>query len=134
MKKLLFLVFLIIPLAWVKGQHQKPINELRVYELIDSTRSAFHDRFKAHAMRIMKKYNFKIIGIWETQLNNRTSFVYMLEWPDEKTMKEQWVKFRADQEWIDIKKVTAQKGTMVGEIEDWTLVPTEYSPYQANRK
>jgi hypothetical protein len=34
----------------------------------------------------------------------------------------------ADQEWDDIKKATRDRGALVGEIQDRTLLPTDYSP------
>ena len=33
-------------------------------------------------MRIMAKYDFKIVATWESKKDNRTEFVYLLEWPD----------------------------------------------------
>ena len=82
-------------------------------------------------MRIMKKYDFNIVAMWEAKNGARTEFVYLLEWPDEATMKDRWSKFMADQEWKDIKKETAAKnGTLVGQIEDRTLHLTSYSPQQ----
>lgn len=67
--------------------------------------------------------------MWEAQGKDRTEFVYLLEWPDETTMKDRWAKFMADEEWAEIKRVTAAKyGQLVGEIEDRTLRLTEYSP------
>jgi hypothetical protein len=34
-------------------------------------------------MRIMAKYDFKIVATWESKKDNRTEFVYLLESPDE---------------------------------------------------
>jgi hypothetical protein len=97
--------------------------------------AGLHDRFRDHAMRIMKKYDFNIVAMWEAKNGARTEFVYLLAWPDEATMKDRWSKFMADQEWKDIKKETAAKnGTLVGEIEDRTLHLTSYSPQQQLRR
>jgi hypothetical protein len=106
-----------------------PVHQLRIYEIFDTNKQAFHDRFRDHAMRIMKKYDFNIVAQWEAKNGARTEFVYLLEWSDEPTMKDRWAKFMADQEWADIKKETAAKhGKLVGEIEDRTLNLTPYSP------
>jgi hypothetical protein len=106
-----------------------PIHQLRIYEIFDNNKQAFHDRFREHAMRIMKKYDFDIVAMWEAKNGERTEFVYLLQWPDEATMKDRWAKFMADQEWSDIKKQTAAKhGQLVGEIQDRTLHLTPYSP------
>jgi hypothetical protein len=114
------------------------VHQLRIYEIFDHNKRAFHDRFRDHAMRIMKRYDFDIVAMWETKTGERTEFVYLLEWPDEATMKDRWSRFMQDQEWSRIKKETAAKhGTLVGEIEDRTLTFTSYSPrqvpFQSNR-
>ena len=105
------------------------VHQLRIYEIFDTNKQAFHDRFRDHAMRIMKKYDFNIVAMWEAKNGGRTEFVYLLEWPDEATMKDRWTKFLADQEWSAIKKETGAKyGKLVGEIQDRTLILTSYSP------
>ena len=80
-------------------------------------------------MRIMAKYDFKIIATWESKKGNQTEFVYLLEWPDKETMVDRWEKFLRDQEWIKIKKETGERyGPLVGEVQDRTLYLTDYSP------
>jgi hypothetical protein len=110
----------------------KPIHQLRIYEIFKDNKNAFHERFRDHAARIMKKYGYNIISIWESQKENKVEFIYLLQWENESTMKEAWTKFMADQEWIDIKKKTsAQYGPMVGEIQDRVLTTTDYSPVKS---
>ena len=107
----------------------KPVYQLRVYEIFENNKKDFHDRFRDDAMRIMKKYNFKISSIWESKLENKVEFIYLLEWPDEMTMKQAWEQFRSDKDWIEIKKQTgAKSGVLVGKIEDRILTKTDYSP------
>jgi hypothetical protein len=108
----------------------KLIHQLRIYEIFERNKAAFHDRFRDHAARIMKSYGFDIVATWETKNGQRTEFVYQLAWPDEQTMHRAWGQFRADEEWKKIKKLTnAQHGDLVGVIEERTLVPTNYSPF-----
>ena len=105
------------------------VHQLRIYEIFDHNKAAFHARFADHAARIMRRYGFNITGMWETTTEQRTEFVYLLVWPDEATCKAAWAAFRADQEWAEIKRVTsAEHGDLVGAIEDRVLVPTSYSP------
>jgi NIPSNAP len=105
------------------------VHQLRIYEIFEANKRHFHDRFRDHAMRIMAKYDFKIVAMWESRGDEGTEFVYLLAWPDEATMKDRWEKFMADEEWAEIKKVSArQHGDLVGEIEDRTLRITDYSP------
>jgi heme-degrading monooxygenase HmoA len=105
------------------------IHQLRIYEIFEHNKAAFHDRFRDHARRIMRTYGFNITAMWETQTAQRTEFVYLLAWPDEATMHSAWSRFMADEEWKEIKRVTsAQYGDLVGEIEERVLVLTDYSP------
>jgi hypothetical protein len=108
---------------------RSPVHQLRIYEIFENNKAAFHERFRDHAARIMAKYGFKIVSMWESKFADRTEFVYLLEWPDEQTMKSRWAAFMADEEWKRIKKETGAKhGQFVGDIEDRMLRLTEYSP------
>ena len=105
------------------------IHQLRIYEIFEYNKAAFHDRFREHAARIMKSYGFDIVATWESKTSDRTEFVYLLAWPDEQTMLRAWGQFRADEEWKKIKKLTnTQHGDLVGVIEERTLVPTNHGP------
>ena len=80
-------------------------------------------------MRIMKRYDFKIVGIWENRSADKLEFVYLLEWKDEATMNAKWKSFLADQEWIDIKKRTnSDTAPLIGNIESRILRKVDYSP------
>src|SRR2546430_807859 len=68
------------------GDQQDVIHQLRIYEIFDNNKKAFHDRFRDDAMRIMAKYDFKIVATWESKKDNRTEFIYLLEWPDKETI------------------------------------------------
>lgn len=104
------------------------IHQLRIYEIFEANKAAFHTRFRDHAIRIMKRYGFDFVALWETQPQGRTEFVYILRWPDEQTMTEAWAKFMADSEWSEIKaKTAAESGDMVGQITERVLRPTDYS-------
>jgi len=99
------------------------IHQLRIYEIFEHNKAAFHARFRDHAARIMRTYGFKIVSMWESKTDARIEFVYLLEWEDENAMRTAWEKFRADEKWKEIKRITnAQHGEMVGEIEDRVLV------------
>lgn len=107
----------------------RPIQELRIYEVVERNKQAFHERFRDHATRIMARHGFRIVAEWETRFEGRTEFVYLLEWPDETTMESRWAAFRADEEWQRIKFESVKAhGDVMGGIEDRILVPTDYSP------
>lgn len=105
------------------------IYQLRIYEIFEPNKVAFHERFRDHATRIMVRYGFDIAAMWEAQTEHKTEFVYLLAWPDEETKAAAWKGFMADGEWKEVKRVTgAEHGDLVGAVEDRTLIPTSYSP------
>jgi len=105
------------------------IHQLRIYEIFDTNKAAFHARFRDHAARIMRNYGFKIVAMWETREDDKPRFVYLIEWPDEATKSATWTAFMADAEWAEIKRATAaEHGALVGAIEDRLLTPLDYSP------
>src|SRR5688572_15021655 len=104
------------------------IHQLRIYEIFEHNKSAFHTRFRQHAARIMRRYGFEIVAMWEAKTDRRTEFVYLLAWPGEIEKTAAWAAFMADEEWKEIKRVTsAEHGDLVGQIEDRLLTPTGYS-------
>ena len=106
------------------------IHQLRIYEIFEHNKAAFHARFRDHAACIMRtRYDFQIVAMWESRFGERTEFVYVLEWPDEAAKTAGWTAFMADAEWAEIKRVThVEHGLMVGQIEDRLLAPVDYSP------
>lgn len=129
---LLFLLLALAPAQDARASgtaRDDVIHQLRIYEIFDDNSQAFHDRFRDHAARIMAKYDFNIVAMWESRHDGKVEFVYLLEWPDEATMKARWAAFMADEEWAEIKRQTGKvHGTLVGDIQDRTLLLTDYSP------
>lgn len=93
------------------------ILQLRIYELYDGTAEAFHARFRDHAKRIMQRHDVKIVNGWSTRHEGKPEFVYLIEWPDEQAMAERWAAFLADDEWIEIKRATADPPLVAGTTE-----------------
>jgi heme-degrading monooxygenase HmoA len=105
------------------------IHQLRIYEIFDRNKDAFHARFRDHAARLMRQHGFRIVDMWESRGDRRTEFVYLLEWADEAERDARWRAFMGDPEWSAIKRETsAQHGNLVGSIEDRTLHRTADSP------
>ena len=105
------------------------IEQLRIYEIFEGNKEAFHARFRDHAARIMKTYGFDIAAMWEAKGKDRTEFIYVLRWPDEATMRASWARFMQDAEWSAIKdRTSAEHGRLVGGIEERVMQRTSYSP------
>src|SRR4029079_11221648 len=80
------------------------IQQLRIYEIFEDNKAAFHVRFRDHAARIMRtRYGFRIVAMWETKFADRTEFAYLLEWPDEAAQTAAWSAFLAETERCEMK-------------------------------
>ena len=111
------------------------LHQLRIYEVNRANREPFHQRFQEHALRIMKKYGFHVVDMWESDTGDKLQFIYLLAWPDSKTMEERWKAFLADQEWVDIKKRSgAQHGELVKSAQGQPLERVSYSPACASKR
>jgi hypothetical protein len=77
----------------------------------------------------MKRHEFEIVDMWESETGTKLQFVYVLAWPDKATMERRWKSFLADQEWSDIKRRSAaEHGELVREATGQPLVRVSYSP------
>jgi hypothetical protein len=48
------------------------IQQLRIYEIFEKNKAAFHARFRDHAARIMQtRYGFRIVAMWETKFGRQ---------------------------------------------------------------
>src|SRR5256712_11360546 len=54
------------------------IHQLRIYEIFEHNREAFHARFRDHAARLMRHHGFRILDMWESTSDRRLEFVYLL--------------------------------------------------------
>lgn len=104
------------------------VYQLRIYEIFDRNKAAFHERFRDHAAPIMARHGFDIAAMWEARGESGPEFVYLLRWPDEATMAERWAGFMADEEWSRIKDESAARhGQLVGRIQSRAMRLTPYS-------
>lgn len=103
--------------------------QLRIYEIFERNKAAFHDRFRDHAARIMARHGFDIVSMWEARGEAGPEFVYLLRWPSEEAMTERWASFMGDEEWSRIKGETAGRhGQLVGRIQSRVMHQVPYSP------
>ncbi len=105
------------------------IHQLRIYEIFDENKALFPTRFRDHAARIMRRHGLNIAAMWGSPHTAAHGIIYLLKWPDEHAKTAAWAAFMANPEWAEIKRVTRPAhGSLVGEIADRLLVPTDYSP------
>src|SRR3546814_5090464 len=67
-----------------------PLQQLRIYEIPRANEGVFHDRFQAHALRILARHGFAVRSIWRSEHEDKVELVYLLDWPAAATMKAAW--------------------------------------------
>ena len=104
------------------------IHQLRIYQINPDLKAAFDARFREHASRIMKSHGFNIKAMWYSEFEDKTEFIYILQWPDSATLHKQWSAFMADSEWEDIKRKSREEhGEMVlAKVRDQILSSTDW--------
>lgn len=124
-----FLAAMPVLLGGTKLRSELPvIYQLRIYEIFEVSKAAFHARFRDHAARLMAKHGFDIAAMWEAKGEKGPEFVYLLRWADEATLEARWASFMQDPEWSRIKEeTTARDGKMVGDITSRTMNLVDYS-------
>ncbi|MDD1685473.1 NIPSNAP family protein [Methanoregula sp.] len=109
--------------------NSRGVYQIRIYEVAPDKKEVFHNRFRNHAMRIMKRYGFEFVALWESTSVVDFEFIYILRWPDVATMDRQWKAFLADEEWIAIKKETvAETGEPVLKVTGRVMSEMGYGP------
>jgi hypothetical protein len=91
------------------AQGDAGILQLRIYEVSPALQDVFYSRFRDHAMRIMARYDFEFVGMWESKSLIDFEFIYLLKWPNREIMERQWRAFLADSEWMAIKAGTVRE-------------------------
>ena len=59
----LVFVVLLVGLSPQAPAETEVIHQLRIYQLFDNTKEAFHERFRDHAQRIMARHDFHIVAM-----------------------------------------------------------------------
>ena len=105
------------------------IYELRTYIIPAGRMVDILDRFRTKTMDIFARHGFEIIGFWTvTEPHADRELVYLLRWESEAASDAGWAAFRDDPEWIETCRVTEANGPIVEEVEEKTMVATDFSP------
>ena len=108
------------------------IYELRTYWAIPGKLDDLQNRFRSHSCRILAKHNMPVFGFWEPSPRTADSgdLVYIVMHPDEAAMEANWLAFRADPEWQQVRDASEAGGKIVARTASQVLKPTDYSPVQ----
>src|SRR5262249_34132921 len=104
------------------------IYEYRIYDANPGKMDALHRRFETATLRIFARYGIKIVGFWTPLVGANDELHYIVEWDSLDEMERTWPRFRADADWVAIRRETDRDGPLVARVRNqlWRAVP--YAP------
>lgn len=110
------------------GDKPERVYEMRTYYSPEGRLDDLHARFRNHTVKLFEKHDMTNIGYWTPIDNKDNALVYILSYPSREAAKKSWDAFKADPDWIAVKKATEAKGPIISKIESVYLKTTDYSP------
>jgi hypothetical protein len=109
--------------------------ELRTYTASPANLHSLLARFRDHTLKLFEKYGMTNIGYWtpaEQKGENGQKLIYLLAHKSQEAAAEAFKAFRADPDWIAVKKASEAKAggslTVQDGVKSEFLLPTDYSP------
>ncbi len=104
------------------------IYELRTYMIPPGRMVDILDRFRSRTLEIFARHSFDVVGFWTVDDDSERELVYLLRWPSVEASTKAWAAFRADEQWIETRRITEANGAIVDEVIEKTMLPTDFSP------
>ena len=104
------------------------VYELRIYYAAPGKLDVLHARFRDHTIKLFEKHGMTNVGYWVPVGDNpERKLVYLLSYPNPDARKKAWAGFVADPDWRKAAAESEKDGRLVAKIEQYHLVPTDYS-------
>jgi hypothetical protein len=124
---------LAISLVFMAGmavaQTGKRIFELRTYTTQDGKLDALNARFRDHTTKLFEKHGMQNIGYWTPadEPLKKNTLIYVISHKDRQAAEKSWAAFRADPEWLKVRKASEANGPIVLTVESVFMDATDYS-------
>ena len=117
------------------GSGAERLFEMRTYTTTTGNLAALHQRFSGHTIGLFGKHGMTNLGYFQPapgQPAADDTLLYFLAHKDEAAAKESWAAFRADPEWISVKKASEDAAggslTVPDGVKSVFLKATDFSP------
>ena len=109
--------------------------EMRTYTTTRGNLPALHSRFSNHTLKLFAKHGMTSLGYFQPVLGQPAAdetLLYFLAHKDAAAAGKSWDGFRADPEWVAVKKASEEAVggslTVPDGVKSVMLVPTDFSP------
>jgi hypothetical protein len=103
------------------------IYELRIYYINPGKMEDIHKRFSMLTLDLFKKHGMNTVDFWE-DAEGKNVIYYILEHKDMETRNQSFDAFQKDPEWIEGRRLSELKGSIVEKIEVSFMNRVPYSP------
>jgi hypothetical protein len=117
------------------GEGAEHLFEMRTYTATKGNLAALHQRFSGHTMNLFGNHHMANLGYFQPapgQPAADDTLLYFLAHKDEAAAKASWAAFRADPEWISVKKASEDAAggslTVPDGVKSVFLKATDFSP------
>lgn len=104
------------------------IYELRTYIIPPGRMGDILERFRSKTLGIFARFGFEVVGFWTVDDPAEGELVYLLRWDSAEASKKGWAAFRADEEWLETRRVTEANGPIVENVIEKVMIATDFSP------
>lgn len=103
------------------------IYELRTYIIPPGRMNDILDRFRSKTLDIFARHGFDVVGFWTVDDPSQRELIYLLRWESAAVSEAAWAAFRADEEWVETRRITESHGAIVDEVISKQMTPTDFS-------
>jgi hypothetical protein len=107
---------------------EERVYEMRIYHAVPGKLDALNARFRDHTLKLFEKHGITNVGYWVPVENRENKLIYLLSYPSREAREKSFKAFLADPDWQKAHKESEKDGKLVSRIENFFLVPTDYSP------
>ncbi|NBD23724.1 NIPSNAP family protein [Paenibacillus glycinis] len=91
--------------------------ELRMYDIVPGRMPAILDRFRDDTIKLFAKHDMKVTQFWIDADEASNRLYYLVEHADMDARNLNYERFRADPEWLEVRRVSEQDGPLVDKQE-----------------
>jgi hypothetical protein len=104
------------------------IYEQRVYEASPGRMEDLQRRFREHTVSIFARHGIRPVGFFVPDIGDSTDrLIYLLAFDSLAHREQCWTSFRADPEWLQIRRDSEANGPLVARVHASILTPTDFS-------
>src|SRR5437773_7912757 len=113
-----------------KGNESR-VFELRTYHASPGKLDDLNARFRNHTLTLFKKHGMSNFGYWtptDKEKGAGETLIYILAHKSKEAGEASFAAFRADPDWVAVKKKSEENGSLTTKVESVYMAPTDYSP------